>query len=1286
MRDVPQTMLQTWTSGDAIGDRRPMCRVTVQKANTSLHQHTFPIMKITKDVVAERTSKVSYMRLTPETPKDEKVTGTTVYASTVFGSTHTPKELPNLKSVSWSRSVDNDCAEATFTFYNTTPIEIGAVPARDELGFYTFNRGDPVGRWGNTTNQWANMLMPDNILRTYEGYGFDATLIPENDPFLVQTGVWLIDQVDIGSDGLITVSARDLARTLLDHMVMLPVIPPDFYPLSFTATEKVSGDHPQMIVRTPITVRNEEATDIGVVTNVPKAQTPPRRRVAMTLSDCSDFRYNPTIINYTVIPGDYLIKLARRFKVVGGWRAIAALNQDVFEARGDKPKSPHWIYPGQTLRIPLTDKNQYGHEADDAFDNDPATYWLSHGVSEGNQGRLEATEWVQGKLAKTSVSQVRFTLKGTGYAVYVSVRSNGQWVGAKRVPYTPGDVDLQSGIAYTTLVQAGPSGQEQIINLDRQYTNVDAVRLSVRNLAPLAGRRRVAVAGFSAWANNIVQPKQTTIAPLPGYRGISDGFDRKSVGSPQRLGRHFVIGSHYLGRTPQGDRWFSNNYTIEPKGSVKRRKYTQTSNPPADCTTETAFPLATVDLKVLQQSVTIRTGHKKDYQNDNPTQRGKGRWMILLRGEGGTGSLGGIKIYIDHSGRVEVNQLSYEWVNNKATRKLIPIATVDSQITDLTIDRCDITASVIGSELVVTMKVVGSPEAPTTRLRINDKRLSASKGTFAGFALGNYSSTIDHFSAKTRFRQGVRDSFNRPNNAVLGRADSGQKWRHSDNTWTVNSNNAVQKRDTTQSPLALIDLYDSDQDLTVDAAAMGSNGEMILALRANNPANTILVRFKTNTIKVDVRINGATTTTTTKTITFTQFPVKLRAKIINATLTMYVDGVEVHTHTDLRYTHQHLSYHCGFGANGYGASAREFTATCLGATDTWTYIAETVVPARFEPGAGAKPGTYEDYTDIVKLLCAWGGLYWPKDAHLANSDGTFTPLRPQKTDPVLGRSPQVGRVWGDFESSGTSGKATLGVDVWDKQTLMDGINRVREILGFIFYIDELGGVVWRQPNIFSIGNNVSSFSENPRRTNQQYVLDEKTTLLDLSVSLNSANVRERIFVGNISGNMAGMAQGFNPNPTGLRRLTGWTDQNFQNAQECQVMANLIAIRQAFRYRTNRIQIMALPAIQIDDQVRVWDETTAESYIHYVRGISSVMDLETGQYRYDLTTHWLGDNPPNKWLFNSNKFAEETRAWLEDIKKGVGSTGYYELPRKDTAKIPPIKPSPDGATQIIEVIR
>lgn len=1318
MRDVPPEMVQLWQAGDFTGPYRPIARVTVQQAHTSLHTHTFPIMEATTEEIARRRASAgSALGLVDVENIPAKKNASTTYASTIFGSVATPMELTNVKSVTWNRSIDSDVAEASFEFYNTSPITLGEVPIRDEMGYYTFNRGatDIGKRWGHESNEWANMLVPDNILRTYEGYGFDPDEIPERDRHLVQTGVWLIDQVDLGTDGLIRVTARDPARLLMDHLAFLPVIPPDFYPLSFKATEKVSGEIPELTYITPVTVQNEEAVDVGVVTAPAKPPSPAHRRVRMTYNSCSDRKYNPRYFDYTVVKHDYLIKLAHRFHVPGGWREIYELNEDRFEARGDKPKSAHWIYPGQVFRIPSDPYNQYGHEPTDAFDQSSGSYWLSRGFAEGTQGRAYATEWIQGRVSNHSVSQVRFTTGGSGYSVYVSVRSEGKWVGASKVPYkAPRDgVDVDADIPYVKTVAVEKSGREVVVTFDRSLPKVDLIRLSFKNLVSHSGRRRVQLRNFAAYANaGAAPPPGKKIKTPPGYRGISDSFDRKTPIASENatLRKKGTVTVTGLGKTPQGDQWNAPGYTIKPRGTVVINDRYHTEGE-IDNRME-HFVTAALDLGVRQQAVRINTKYARSGRDDVSTQ--DGRWLIMLRGDHNAASEG-VQIYIERDGAVSVYlktpgagpptwEDNYEKIAEITTPYIDPDQVVPAgqqpKVANLEATRYEISTSLIGNELMVAFRPYGSTAEPTVRLEVHEKRFANFKGTWAAFGMNNYSSQVTYFKAQTKFRRGVHDSFTRKNSASLGRAETGQTWRHSARTWHVASNDAVQTSPTASTPLALIDMYDSDQDVIADVSSLGSQGQVVLALRAASARNTLLVRVNAQdgTIRSEARIDGVGQVVKSVEAAIPSTPFLFRAVIKSGTLTVYtgkrraapttaIDWTEIFSETNLAYTHEAFSYHTGFGSKGAGARVREFTGKSLGAPDTWVYRAETTVPAHFEAGAGAKPGTYEDYTDIVKLFCAWGGLYWPKDAALIYSDGTSNPLRPQKTDPVLGYSPQVGRVWGDFESSGTAGPEPLDFSIWDKKTLMDGITYVREVLGFLFHIDELGGVIWRQANIFSVGNNVASFSADPRRTAYIYDVDETRTLLSLKTALNSRNVRERIFIANITATQAGMAQGYNPNPTGLRRVNGWTDQNFKSQEECQVMADMIALRQSFRYRSSQLTIPALPAIQIDDQVRIWEEITAEGYLHYVRGVSSTNDVEGGSWTYDLTTHWLGEDPFENWAFDSSDFSEETQAYMDALRMrtGVGTDDYYELPRVDTDKMPYIAPSVDGATQIIEEV-
>lgn len=301
--------------------------------------------------------------------------------------------------------------------------------------------------------------------------------------------------------------------------------------------------------------------------------------------------------------------------------------------------------------------------------------------------------------------------------------------------------------------------------------------------------------------------------------------------------------------------------------------------------------------------------------------------------------------------------------------------------------------------------------------------------------------------------------------------------------------------------------------------------------------------------------------------------------------------------------------------------------------------------------AGSNPGRCEDYTDIIKLFCAWAGLYWPRGGYLWHSDGTKRACSPATVDHVLGKG-VPGRVWGDFQATGTAPVEEIATSAFDQKSLMDGVRYVAEAIGFNFWFDETGAAQWRLPNIWDRGNWIGGLSSKPGRTTAAITIDESRTLLDLSTSLQSTNVREGIFVANPVGKFAAMVPGYNPNDTGLRRVGGWTDQHFASVEEATVTADLIAVRQMFRYRQDRLSIPAHPAIQIDDQVRVFEQVTSEGYYHYVSGISSSNSADSGQWTYTLQTHWLGDDPDGAWAFDKSSLTSNTLQAVDALQGGV----------------------------------
>jgi hypothetical protein len=293
------------------------------------------------------------------------------------------------------------------------------------------------------------------------------------------------------------------------------------------------------------------------------------------------------------------------------------------------------------------------------------------------------------------------------------------------------------------------------------------------------------------------------------------------------------------------------------------------------------------------------------------------------------------------------------------------------------------------------------------------------------------------------------------------------------------------------------------------------------------------------------------------------------------------------------------------------------------------------------------PPGFSDYSDIVKILLAYAGWHWPQEASdgfVTTSDGSRVAQVAPTHDPVLAS----GRVWGDIQTAGTNGVAPLGVSIWDKKPVMDGINYVKDLLGYIFFIDEDGAAIFRAPNVWSVGNWIGNGSAGAGRTTSVVEIADDQVMLDFEAKLSSRNIREKVFVANLAGQVAGISYGHNPYPSGLRRVGGWTDQHFTTEAECRIMADLIALRQLFTYRTDSVTIPGFPAIQVDDQVRLYERESEEMYLHYVSSIQMDFDMKSGKYTYQLGTHWLGDVPFTSWTFDPATMSADTKAYLNAL--------------------------------------
>jgi hypothetical protein len=215
MRDV-QRIWDAWESGGPyIGDTKPQSRVTVELGWS---------LQTTGAVLG------TWNRGPARWYVDENHDMTTEV------------ELPNVVSVNLSRGVDADAGSCDIVIRNVMPPGLGdpEIPLGQfgNIGAYTWDHGssqDAKARWGHVANQWHDVLVPNALLRTYQGFGGEEKPLPQAvaDGHLVLNGVWLVDDITVGTDGTMSIKCRDMAKLLLDQQLFPPLVPYSLYPLLY---------------------------------------------------------------------------------------------------------------------------------------------------------------------------------------------------------------------------------------------------------------------------------------------------------------------------------------------------------------------------------------------------------------------------------------------------------------------------------------------------------------------------------------------------------------------------------------------------------------------------------------------------------------------------------------------------------------------------------------------------------------------------------------------------------------------------------------------------------------------------------------------------------------------------------------------------------------------------------------------------------------------------------------------------------------------------------------------
>ncbi len=1092
MRDVRAALTAAWRSGTFIGDQRPIARVTAQQGRISLYD-----------------------------------SGNNLYATLPFGATKPPKELPNVKKVSWNRSVDAEVASCTIELYNTAPLPLGSVgyPDLDQPGYFTFQHGQHTfsQRWGHKPNEWSTILVPDNVLRTYEGYGFNPDACPEDDEHLEQTGVWMIDSVSYQAGGIIQVQCRDIGRVLSDQIVFPPVVPKDFYPLSFTRSTTQPGFVPGYTETKTVTPGGDFDRNNPPPAGWRGPLSGPRISNVIDASGKVTVTLKPPLPNWNNAPAtpDAGLQLFDPGYEIVGYQAVV-----------------------DNVTLPTIYRFPYSAKLTAALAAELVAFQAEARTKPGSKER-EAAFAKRRPLIKARAEAYREYME-TSKTFKICGLSNG-------VSYLVNFVAVYRATGATGVKDAG-----------RRVTGNRSNDLFARPHGGTSGKVAPDISSGSVRLNADADGNTDVGETHPGM--ISFGY------AP----------------TEAPVEWTVIFYRTENRKLVQHVEHFSEPAASAPISTDGGVDLPTTSVQTSRRDLT--SWNIQLYGTSNGVQ---GRGEAVFRSVGGPG-----EFY-----RPPVAGSPPQSTPSPTT----PTVTLPNGQT-----------SVLGGAI--------------TRLKFD--------GSSNAFYVGH--SPVFGHEPEHAF-DGRQDTYFLSVGNISPAAGFAYEWVQG----SMTGRTVVGVRFTTvkKNYTAYISVFAGGRWISFNPGDVirynpnlppSHNGANIpFAAKVNVPSEAeVRVTFKRP-------IPGAT---------------KIRITLNN------LQDFNVGRYEFRGAVRELVAVTQAPGAGG----GRERPIVDVSPdVNPVTYTKDH--PPRVEVGAGATPGKYFDYTDLVKLFCAWGGFHWPNNAHMLKCDGTkvaydFGPGPyglPKMIDPVLGEDD--GRVWGDFENTGTGGVADLTSDTWDKKSLLDAIIYVREIIGFLFFIDETGGAVWRTPNIWTVGNDVATLTKQPRRVSDMLVLDEASNLLDLSVQLSSRNVRERIFITNTDGTAAALAQGYNPNPIGLRRVGGWTDQNFKDNREATRMADRIAIRQLMTYRENTVVIAGYPALQVNDQVQIYERVANEGWVHYVNSISSDNDMETGEWTYSLTTTWLGSEPGATWIFHPDDLSDELKDWLDE----VGLT-----PKPTTPAVPP----------------
>lgn len=298
-------------------------------------------------------------------------------------------------------------------------------------------------------------------------------------------------------------------------------------------------------------------------------------------------------------------------------------------------------------------------------------------------------------------------------------------------------------------------------------------------------------------------------------------------------------------------------------------------------------------------------------------------------------------------------------------------------------------------------------------------------------------------------------------------------------------------------------------------------------------------------------------------------------------------------------------------------------------------------------------GLYDDYADIWNELLAWSGFTLGPPGGASLPPGGW------------GAEPDDMPIHGAIESTGINADSKISLAQLDKKTVLDVITMLKEVVGYVMFINDEGGVHIESPNWWKSGNFITTGSSRIW-TSEIPVIDERLTMLNYSATMEADVILYEIITGSTEPLFSDPTRTsfyrFNPpNFTSVIK-EGWSNVSlsrnivktmsfgnavFTSAEEQKLMAELIALHAFFAQRTGSATIVGDPSIQINDQVKFIERNTAEAYIHYVRSVKSNIDLDSGAYTMNLSTNWLGTDDDNWVITRDNVVDPLTRVAISE---------------------------------------